>query len=82
MSRRFLTMFCALVALIVGTPAGVSAVATESEGIGLDELFPWASFDPSIPTQEAVTGVAPGTRPLRHDEIVRYFEALAARQVL
>jgi len=77
MSRLFLTVFCAFVALIVGAPVGVSAVATESEGIGLAELFPWASFDPSIPTQEAVTGVAPGTRPLRHDEIVRYFEALA-----
>ena len=41
------------------------------------ELFPWATFDSAIPTQEAVTGVVPGSRPLRHQEVLRYFEALA-----
>ena len=41
------------------------------------ELFPWATFDPEIPTQEEVTGVTPGSRPLRHGEVLRYLEALA-----
>ena len=77
MSRWFLILLCAFVGWVGTAPAVVPAVAPESGRIGLEELLPWARFDPSIPTQKAVTGVAPGTRPLRHDEIVRYFEALA-----
>ena len=40
------------------------------------ELFPWATFDTAVPTQEVVTGVRPGARPLRHDEVRRYLQAL------
>ena len=46
-------------------------------GISLDELFPGTTFDPAIPTQEKLLGVAPGERPLRPEEVVRYFQALA-----
>ncbi len=41
------------------------------------ELFPWAQFDPAIPTQEEVTGIVPGARPLLHGELMRYLDALA-----
>jgi hypothetical protein len=66
-----------LVTLVLASPAVLPGVATERTEIGLEELFPGATFDPAIPTPEAFTGVAPGSRPLRHDEIVRYFETLA-----
>jgi len=46
--------------------------------ISLEELFPGAAFDPAIPTQAEVTGVEPGSRPLRPEEVVAFFEALAS----
>ncbi|MFH1500128.1 MAG: M14 family zinc carboxypeptidase, partial [Verrucomicrobiota bacterium] len=64
------------VALPVALP--VSAEPEGPRGLSLERLFPGAVFDPSIPTQEAVLGVAPAARPLRHDELVRYLEALDA----
>ena len=66
-----------LILTLIALPALGSGSLALVEGISTTELFPWASFDPAIPTQEAVTGVAPGSRPLRHAEILRYFEALA-----
>ncbi len=63
--------------MLAAIPVHGSTSLGQVEGISIDELFPWASFDASIPTQEAVTGVKPGSRPLRHGEVLRYFEALA-----
>ncbi len=69
------------VLLFVILMAGAASAAGLNQGvtaITLDELFPGATFDSAIPTQFAVTGVKPGERPLRPDEVLRYFEALAA----
>ena len=66
-----------VVLMLVAVPVLGSNSLAWVEGITIDELFPWASFEDSIPTQEAVTGVKPGSRPLRHGEVLRYFEALA-----
>ena len=41
------------------------------------ELFPDAAFDRAVPTQQQVTGVEHGARPLRPEEALRYLEALA-----
>ena len=62
-------------ALVFASP-GVATVA-QMDGTKPEELLPFARFDPAIPTQEEVTGVVPGARPLRHDELLRFFEALA-----
>jgi len=43
------------------------------------ELLPWASFDPGVPSPADVTGVTTAERPLRTDEVLRYFEVLADR---
>ncbi len=43
-----------------------------------ERLFPWASFDPAVPSPQQVTAVVPGARPLRHAELIRYLEALDA----
>ena len=59
-----------LLALVLATTPVAAAVPYE-------KLFPGARFDASVPTQEAVLGVAPGTRPIRHDELMRYVGALA-----
>jgi len=50
----------------------------EMDGIAPETLFPWASFDPDIPTQKEVVGFNSGARPLTHGETMRYLEALAA----
>ncbi len=42
------------------------------------EFWPGAQYDPGIPTAEKVLGFEPGTRHATPEEIVRYFEALAA----
>ncbi len=47
------------------------------QGISLDRLFPDAVFDSAIPTQQETTGVEPALRPLRTDEVLSYFRALA-----
>ena len=67
----------ALVFVLAAIPAHGNTSLGHVEGISTNELFPWASFDASIPTQEAVTGVKPGSRPLRHGEVLRFLEALA-----
>ena len=66
-----------LVLILAAVPVVGGSSLERVEGMTIDELFPWASFDASIPTQEAVTGVKPGSRPLRPGEVLRYFEALA-----
>ncbi len=57
-------------AAAAGLNAGVKAIA-------LEELFPNAVFDPDLPTQVGVTGVEPGQRPLRPEEVLAFYQALA-----
>lgn len=66
----------AFLALATTAPVLAGAFGT-IPGKGPQELFPWASFDPAIPTQEEATGVAPGSRPLTHGELLGYLERLA-----
>ncbi len=48
------------------------------QSVTYERLFPSAVFDQGVVTQQEVTGVAPGERPLRTDEVLAYFKALAA----
>ncbi|MFN0152412.1 MAG: M14 family zinc carboxypeptidase [bacterium] len=65
-----LACVCALSAL--GVVRGDAAFAAEPP------FFPGGTYDPAIPTPESVLGFAVASRPARHDEVVRYFEAVAA----
>ncbi len=48
-------------------------------GSELDWYLPWASeYDDSIPTPEDVLGFQPGEWHASHDQLIRYFEHLAA----
>ncbi|MFT5784656.1 MAG: hypothetical protein ACI9JE_001984, partial [Candidatus Krumholzibacteriia bacterium] len=69
MFALFLSFWCA--------PAWAEKLNQGVEGIELNELFPGATFDEAIPTQFEITGVHPGERPLRPDEVLRFFQALA-----
>lgn len=40
------------------------------------ELLPWASFDPKVPSPARVLGFETGDRPARHEEVLRYVDAL------
>ena len=53
------------------------AATPSAAAVSYEKLFPGARFDAAVPTQEKVLGVAPGTRPIRHDELMRYVLALA-----
>ncbi|MDH3628419.1 MAG: M14 family zinc carboxypeptidase [Acidobacteriota bacterium] len=71
----------ALVALCVLT-LGLTSVAAaipeaQQAGFSPARLFPDATFDPEIPTQESVIGFAHGARPLRHHELLTYLQQLA-----
>ena len=63
---------CVLALLTVPFSANV-----EMPGATPQALFPWAEFDPSIPTQKEVLGFEAGARPVTHGEALRYLEALA-----
>src|SRR5262245_63297521 len=45
--------------------------------LGLTFLLTLAASG-AVPTQESVLGVAPGARPIRHDELMRYVAAVEA----
>ncbi len=76
--KNALLVTCALMlSLLLVGPAAAGTLNTGVVPIALEELFPGATFDPAIPTQLEVTGVAPGQRPLRPDEVLRYYTALA-----
>ena len=65
--------------LAVVPAASASVTAGLNHGvvpITLAELFPGAEFDPDIPTQVEVTGVEPGQRPLRPEEVLTFYQAL------
>jgi hypothetical protein len=63
--------------VLLPSAAAADTPPVPGEGIALAELFPGARFDPAIPTQQALLGVEPGARPLRHAELIRYLETLA-----
>ena len=73
--------FCALVVCFALIPALAGAVTAGLnngvESISLEELFPGATFDGQVPTQATVTGVEPGERPLRPEEILAFYRALS-----
>ena len=65
-----------LLSLLVCLPAAAE-LNRGVEPADLAILFPGAVFDPDLPTVQGVTGVALGERPLRPEEAVAYFTALA-----
>ncbi|MBP7148835.1 MAG: hypothetical protein KBD01_14970 [Acidobacteria bacterium] len=71
--RRALACACSVV-LVAGASCGADAAA--ERGVTLERLLPGATFDPAIPAPEAATGVRPGARPLRPDELLAYMLAL------
>ncbi len=76
MPFRFLCLF---VAATLALP-GVLFAGNLNQGvdsISYSELFPDATFDSAVPTQADVTGVEPGQRPLRPEEVMDYFRVLA-----
>ncbi|MCK9996873.1 MAG: hypothetical protein KAH56_11410 [Candidatus Krumholzibacteria bacterium] len=69
-------------AILLSSALAISPVAADGlnagvKAITLEELFPGAVFDPDLPTQVTVTGVEPGQRPLRPQEILAFYRALA-----
>ena len=44
------------------------------------EMWPGATYDPAVPTVQKVLAFAPGERIASPEELVRYFDALAAAQ--
>ena len=63
----------ALTVVILLMPAAASGELNQGvAGTTLGVLFPGSSFDPAIPTQAEVTGVEPGARPLRPDEVLAF----------
>jgi hypothetical protein len=69
-----LAFFAASVVL----PARPATAPPANEAVAYERLFPGWTFDPAVPTQASVLGVRPGARPIRHDELMRYVEAVAA----
>jgi hypothetical protein len=72
-----LPLILAVAAAVTVSLAG-PALPGERPGIAIEELFPDARFDPAIPTIEAIAGIRPGERPLRHGELLAYLRALDA----
>ena len=70
------------VLVMIGTPAATQQhdpalldFAAESWDATL--FFPNGSYDAEVPTPESILGFPIGSRPVRYDELRRYFEALA-----
>lgn len=76
MVRSAFRVACCFASLIVLSTVCHAAAAVDGVGATPQELFRGARFDAAIPTQEQVLGVRPGARPLRHDELMRFLEAL------
>ena len=58
-------------------PAAAASLNAGVKAITLEELFPEAVFDSEVPTQVAVIGVEVGQRPLRPEEVLAFYRALA-----
>ena len=69
------SLLFSLILLLAVAPTG--AALDRMEGTPVEQLFPGATFDASIPTQHEMFGFHPGARPLRHGEVMRYLRALA-----
>ena len=70
--RRGAVLSCGVVVAMWAAGVSLANVTPDRiEGLTPAALFPWAQFDPAVPTQEQVTGVRPGSRPLRHGELLR-----------
>jgi hypothetical protein len=78
MSHLTRVVWLAFCAASAAAPARVAASPPGNEPVAYERLFPGWRFNPAIPTQESVLGVRPGARPIRHDELMRYVEAVAA----
>jgi hypothetical protein len=72
-TRPTLSLPALAVALWVVATIAVAALPAEPT------FLPGASFDPAIPSPEAFLGVRVGSRPLHHEEILRYATELSAR---
>jgi hypothetical protein len=72
--RRFHRWFALAMACCVWA---APAPADVLPGIPVAELFRDATFDPAVPSQLEVLGFHPGSRAMRHAELLRYLEALA-----
>src|SRR5512143_4109204 len=66
-------------AVLLGVTAAAPASA-QSAGQRWDATYFFASgtYDPVVPTPESVLGFPIGTRPVRYDEMRRYFDAVDA----
>jgi len=71
------TIAVALVTILPITAAPAADGETPGEGL-LRRLLPWATFSPGIPSPDNFRGAGDSLRPLRPEELVRYFEALSA----
>ena len=80
MVSRFFVWFCLLTVCATGPLFAelrlIDGPTPPMEGFEPQQLFPWARFDPSIPTQEQVLGFSPAARPMRHAELILYLRAL------
>ena len=65
-----------VLAAICAASAGAHA-SEKVAGFPYERLFAGATFAAGVPTQQEMFGFQPGARPLSHDELLRYFRALA-----
>ncbi len=63
--------------MVLALPAGASELNQGVDPIDLQSLFPGTNFQTGIPSQLDVTGVVPGDRPLRPEEVLAFYTALA-----
>jgi hypothetical protein len=56
----------------------VACLGTFAPASAQPPFFPGGSYDPAIPTPASVLGFEVASRPARNDEVIRYFEAVAA----
>jgi Zinc carboxypeptidase len=63
--------------LLSAPPVSAGTLNQGLDEIALTELFPGAEFAADIPSQVEATGVEPCQRPLRPEEALAYFQALA-----
>ncbi len=63
--------------MLLALPAGASQLNQGVDLIDLQVLFPGTTFETGIPSQLDVTGVVPGDRPLRPEEVLAFYSALA-----
>ena len=75
MPHRMLALVLTFV--VVTTPVLAEGLNRGLDPLPLSVLLPGAKMGTDVPTVADVTGVEPTTRPLRPDEVLTYFRALA-----